>query len=512
MGPACRSLVNTVSAMVLTVASLSMAAAQQGGVAAGGAPAAKEEPRCGQPGYAGPTDGKINNESNDGRGPGATTDIGGPGQTAGRGAPVLAYAEPVGAGGPGADGAAVRPPQPESATRDRSPGAPCVIAAQNGKVPEDIKPLPLDLFTSKDFYEDRELWSNPLYFRCNSPMALESQWGAYGTAIIGDNPPGSGAWGFCDRDYPREAIVSPYAFKTAKEHYEALLTEAKAKGGPSQHSWETMPDWSGRYQENNAGLPQWFHMNINQTSTILSLLTPEYQKRAVQDHYHQANTNAAQWPSQYCWPEGLLRWWSQPAVRTYDLIMHPARVQWHAGVADNFMRQIQIGATMKEDGAIPRLGQDVPRWYGETVGFWDGDALISWTSNVQGWRTHSAFEHSNQLQVVEIYTPRNDAQGKFLGVEHESIFYDPEALVQPVRMVRFYEKMGDLNKVDPYVFIECVQTIYPVAGRATPLTPGATYEAEVLDMFGRPWAHIWEKYWETGMKRPEEGEGLFGFD
>jgi len=30
------------------------------------------------------------------------------------------------------------------------------------------------------------------------------------------------AWGYCNKDYAHAAILSPYPFKTAKEHYEAL--------------------------------------------------------------------------------------------------------------------------------------------------------------------------------------------------------------------------------------------------------------------------------------------------
>jgi hypothetical protein len=30
-------------------------------------------------------------------------------------------------------------------------------------------------------------------------------------------------------------------------------------------------------------------------------------------------------------------------------------------------------------------------------------------------------------------------------------------------------------------------------------------------MYGRPWAHIWEKYWEQGMERPE-ADDIFSFD
>ena len=58
---------------------------------------------------------------------------------------------------------------------------------------------------------------------------------------IGSDPPRTAAWGYCDRDYPREAIVSPYGFKTAQEHYEALLEETRGRGGPTQHTYATVP-------------------------------------------------------------------------------------------------------------------------------------------------------------------------------------------------------------------------------------------------------------------------------
>src|SRR5262249_1938599 len=201
-----------------------------------------------------------------------------------------------------------------------------------------------------------------------------------------------------------------------------------------------------------------------------------YQTRTMQETYHQANTNAAQWPSSYCWPEGLLRWWTRPAVRMFDVMTTDQKVLFTAGVADNFLRQIMIGATMNTEGATPRLGEDVPRWYGETVGFWDEDALITWTSNVQGWTTHSAFEHSNKLQVVEIYTPRTAGDGTFEGILHEAIFYDPDALVEPIRMHRFYKKVANLNEAHPYIFVECIQTIFPQDGKATPTTPNQVIE------------------------------------
>jgi hypothetical protein len=125
--------------------------------------------------------------------------------------------------------------------------------------------------------------------------------------------------------------------------------------------------------------------------------------------------------------------------------------------------------------------------------------------------SRSAFEYSNQMQTIEIYTPNRDANGNFLGLNHEAVFYDPEALVEPIRIVRNLVKIGDYTDSVPYAFVECTPTIYPVEGTATPVAPGQIIQHEVPDMYGRPWAQIWEKCWEEGMQR-EADEDIFDFN
>ena len=390
-----------------------------------------------------------------------------------------------------------------------------IYSAANGDSPEGIEPLETDLFNSTDFYKDMEHWTDPRYFRCNSSFGIEQQRVAtpLSTATIGDNPPLTAAWGYCDRDLPKEAIVSPYEFESAEAHYNALLAETESRGGPDEYDYATVPgEWSGRYAglQFSTLMTNWYGMMFSQASTIVSLLTDEYAKRFVQQNYHQVNTGAFQWPAMYCWPEGFIRRWHWAAATEHSIVVTPDLVQISTTQADNFVTNIYVGREFNMDGAVPRLGADVPRWYGETIGFWDGDALITWTSNIQGWMSHSGFEFSNKMQTIEIYQSRYDSDGNFIGINHEAIFYDPEALLQPVRIVRDMTKLSSFREGDPIVFTECIPTIFPINGRAEPISPGTVIEYKVPDVYGQPWRQIWEENFEQNMEIPTK-EDIFSF-
>ena len=135
------------------------------------------------------------------------------------------------------------------------------------------------------------------------------------------------------------------------------------------------------------------------------------------------------------------------------------------------------------------------------------------TPAVRSWAGSSAaIRFSGRLQTIEIYSPRRDARGVLTGLVHEAVFYDPEALVEPIRIVRTLSRTGGFDSGPPFDALRCIQTIYPVKGVPTPVAPGTKIEFEPPDIYGRPWAQIWEKYFEQGMSRPARDDGLFEFD
>ena len=400
--------------------------------------------------------------------------------------PAFAQAGAAPQGGAGGRGA---PPGVPAGVGGGRRGAPPPILPP----PQGVTPLATDLFSSKNFYKDRANWLDKRYFRCNNAIRLYSMWDR---GLIGPKPPESASWGNCDDDWPRERIVSPYPYKTAKEHYEALMAQAKAKGGPTVYSKATVPDWDGYYRRDQPADrgSEWI-FGVTQPTTVLALLTPEYQKRMVQTAYHEAVTNAPQWSASFCWPEGFTRWWSQPSqAGNFQLTMTPWNIQFLSGIADNFLRQVMVGK---------QHVQKTPQWYGETIGFWDGTTLVTWTANIQAWQlSHANFENSDKMQTIETFKPALDASGRFIGLNHEAIFYDPEAFVAPVRASYRFARVATPD--DPnrrYNFIECLSNIYNTNGRPQQVTAA---DPRFVDYYGRPWAKNWEKYFEAGWDKPDE--------
>lgn len=357
----------------------------------------------------------------------------------------------------------------------------------------EAQPAPSgDMFKSKNFYADQANWSNPAYFRCNTPAQLDQMTNPKG----GPGMRATGAAGNCAVDTPRTTIASPYPYKTAQEHYDALMAQAKAHGGPTVPAKGRTPAWDGYYTRDGRASPgsDWLSGIGVQVPTVLAVLTPEYQARMVQALYHEAVDHVPVNPDALCYPEGLMRWWMRGAAGTeFQVLMAPWKVQFLSAGRDNFLRQVLIGQKHVDK---------VPQWYGEAIGFWDGETLVSYTANVQPWTmSHGMFEFSSKLQVIETFKPVM-AGGKLVGIDHESIFYDDDAFTTPLRAVdRFTRTATPMGTAKRFEQFECLTNFRTLDGKLTEIPPSSEF---YIDYLNRPWAQNWERFFEKGWVRPKD--------
>jgi hypothetical protein len=254
------------------------------------------------------------------------------------------------------------------------------------------------LFTTPDYRADQSRWTDPAYFLYNTArqltdMQVENRFGQKG----------SGA--------DRYDIKSPYPFKTSDEHYQAWLK--KANGG-TRHTLATLPNWDGIWAVQSG----WLDSNDIQASTVAAALTPRYREYYVQQVKAEAE-GRHWWAASFCLPDGFIRGVSRSPQQ---FVVRPNQVVMLTDtVASTQVRWVHT------DKGHESPEKQFPQWLGESVGFWDGNALVVHTNQIRQWITsHSMFEWSDQMTAVERYERvGNDIVG-------EITLYDPVAFLHPL--------------------------------------------------------------------------------
>lgn len=97
---------------------------------------------------------------------------------------------------------------------------------------------------------------------------------------------------------------------------------------------------------------------------------------------------------------------------------------------------VVIQTEMIHDARVIRLndehqGDDIPRWMGDSVGYWDGDTLVVHTRNFRPEQSGRMFLHSEALEITERYTLVGDGQ-----ILYAFTAVDELAFTQPVSAER----------------------------------------------------------------------------
>jgi hypothetical protein len=355
---------------------------------------------------------------------------------------------------------------------------------------------PRTIFNTPDFRADRDRWTDPAYYLNNTPgemggMAFDvvTYEGATGQSA------GAKPYGTPGTAVPatRPLFQSPYPYKTAKEHFDALV--AKANGG-TKHTRTSIPDWSGRWGGGGG-----FGGGRVPPSDIVKVLKPEYQEAYVQER--KAASEGRIWGAgSFCLPGGF-------AAGFEEIMVTPTRVYMlSSGNGNNTIRWVYTDGS----GHTPEALR-FPKWHGESIGVWDGDMLIIYTNQIRGWKG-MVQEYSDELEVIETLRLQGDE------IVGEMVAYDPVVYNYPLYAQRRFTRDTETNPALRPMYNTCTDTNGPAPkvhmdekGLLNEYLSGeGPYQWDVADK--RPWVTYFNEsdrrfkaYLEAGGDPPGRPEG-----
>lgn len=222
--------------------------------------------------------------------------------------------------------------------------------------------------------------------------------------------------------------------KTAWALYEALRKQA---GGGTRLSWDKVPDWSGMYTRNvdvSRGV-RGIVFDLDQPAGGLptAKLTPEYHQRLIKK-LEDLNKDIEYDPLSACAPPGYPRWLTVPFLREH--VVAPDLTLLIAEPFNSIRRVYTDGR-----GHMPEEDR-YPLYYGDSIGFWNGDKLVVHTNQLMaGSYTRAQPDHSDQVETVEIWQKVDDRN-----IEVDVWVYDPPSLIEPWYVRQRYTKLTDPDK------------------------------------------------------------------
>ncbi len=209
--------------------------------------------------------------------------------------------------------------------------------------------------------------------------------------------------------------------------WEFFLALKKQAGGGRPLTWENIPDWGGVYTRTKGGTA-FDPDGPPQGEPPSAKFTPEYHAKMMKTVEDRKN-GVEYDPLSQCIPPGYPRWLDMPFLR--EFIVTPDQTTMIAE-AFNSVRRIYT------DGRdhIPEEDR-YPTENGDTIGFWDGDKLITHTNQLMAHMYERAQGfYTEQVESVEIWQ-KIDANTL---IGHVWV-YDPPALAEPWYTRQSYTKL-----------------------------------------------------------------------
>jgi hypothetical protein len=223
-------------------------------------------------------------------------------------------------------------------------------------------------------------------------------------------------------------------FTTSEALYDAFK---QAAHGGTALKWSQMNqpayDWSGIYTRSRGGLQ--YDPDLGPQDATSARLTPAGQKLVDAKADHLAKTGGEYDPISDCRPPGTPRWLTEPFLKEY--VITP-RQTWLMNEMVNDVRRVYTDGRehTPEDEAYAT-------WNGDTIGFWDGDVLVTHTRYLMDGQYQRGVQpnYSDQTTLVERW---HKVDPKTL--QADVWVFDPVNLAHPWYTRQSWTKLTDDKK------------------------------------------------------------------
>src|SRR5436853_2857139 len=216
-------------------------------------------------------------------------------------------------------------------------------------------------------------------------------------------------------------------YRTATDLYTAL--KSAAHGGQQSTPFAQLPNWSGLWTTSGGG--SFFGRG---PTGVSPKLTPAAAAALKRGRGLEASGISYDENLSDCGPPGFPRWLVIPFLR--EFIVRPEQT-WLSSETVNNVRRIYT------DGRDHPPREDrYPLYYGDSIGFWDGQKLVIHTNQLMKRSMgRNQPTQSEQMETVEIWQSVNANT-----VKADVWLYDPALYTEPWYVQRIYTKVPNEDR------------------------------------------------------------------